>query len=129
MAGARPNRAHRRMATAVQPAMASSADSPVGQHQPVLEPPGQLEGEALVGSGAAELEPGRLGGAPELGGPRLGPDDWHQLVGGPDLVGLDDGHETGLGHVRLLIGRLDGSGQRPAGRSGVRRQRPAWSRP
>ena len=53
MTGARPKLAARRMATAVQPAMASSADSPGTEHQPVLEPAGQLEGEALVGAGRA----------------------------------------------------------------------------
>ena len=56
--------AARRMATAVQPEMASSAVLPRRKHQPVLETTGEFECEPLVGSGRAQEGAGRGRGSP-----------------------------------------------------------------
>ena len=79
---------------------------PAGELEPVLEQGvGEQQRVALVGPGHAELPaPGLLGaaqigdaaGSPVARGP--------QAVRGPDLVGLDDRHEAGLGHREVLLG-------------------------
>ncbi len=118
MIGARPNSEARLSATAVHPAMTSAACSPGGQHQPIVEAVGQLDGEALVGSRVAEPGPERLAAGQltgPVGQPRLAVPRRRLVDAG--LVGRRMGDVLGCSHRRSAYDWC-AAGRRRTSRSG-----------